>query len=228
MQQQPLNTVQDFLDALARDPKLRDEVRRHILSEEVLTLPTVVGRPEPDEPPLMDQAREMRHRLGNVESRLGNVESRLGNVESRLGNVAGAQYEERIAHRAVTRVAGMGVERARIVLAPGESRPEFHHAIGVALTNGLISQEQQDDLMETDVILQGANRRHAVIEASLRPDLDDLQRAARRAGILARATGDEAIAVAVAPHFADSLRALAATLRVELVQIPSRSPDREE
>lgn len=221
MQQQPLNTVQDFLDALARDPKLRDEVRRHILSEEVLTLPTVVGRPEPDEPPLMDQAREMRHRLGNVESR-------MGNVESRLGNVAGAQYEERIAHRAVTRVAGMGVERARIVLAPGESRPEFHHAIGVALTNGLISQEQQDDLMETDVILQGANRRHAVIEASLGPDLDDLRRAARRAGILARATGDEAIAVAVAPHFADSLRALAATLQVELVQIPGRSPDREE
>ena len=35
----PINTFQDILDAIERDPALRDELRRHILGDELLQLP---------------------------------------------------------------------------------------------------------------------------------------------------------------------------------------------
>ena len=39
----PINTYQDILDALERDPGLREETRRHFLGEEYLRLPEIVA-----------------------------------------------------------------------------------------------------------------------------------------------------------------------------------------
>ena len=39
----PINTYQDILDALERDPALREETRRHFLGEEYLRLPEIVA-----------------------------------------------------------------------------------------------------------------------------------------------------------------------------------------
>ena len=125
-----------------------DHANRHLLTEALLQLPAVVGQPDPGDPPLNQQVRR---------------------IESRVGNVAAAQYAERAAHRAISRVRTLGIERARIVLAPGESQPSFHDAMAEAVEHGLITQEELDDLTATDIILRGGNRRHVVIEASLVP-----------------------------------------------------------
>ena len=142
----PITTFQDIIDALERDPELRNQIRQHILTEALLQLPAVVGQPDPGEPPLTQQVRR---------------------IDSRLGNVAATQYKGRAAHRATSRSRTLGIERARIVLAPGESQPSFHDAMAEAVERGLISQMELDDLTATDIILRGGNRRHVVIEASL-------------------------------------------------------------
>ena len=97
----------------------------------------------------------------------------------------------------------LGIERARIVLAPGESQPVFQDAMAEAVEHGLITQEQLDDLTATDIILRGGNRRYVVIEASLEPDQDDLERALRRARVLARATGQDTMPAVAAPELPD-------------------------
>ena len=35
----PINTFEDILDAMERDPALRDALRRHILTDELLQMP---------------------------------------------------------------------------------------------------------------------------------------------------------------------------------------------
>ena len=96
----PITTFQDVIDALERDPALRGQIRQHILTEALLQLSAVVGQPDPGDPPLTQQVRR---------------------ITSRLGNVAGAQYEERVARRAISRVRTLGIERARIAFSATES-----------------------------------------------------------------------------------------------------------
>ena len=114
----------------------------------------------------------------------------------------------------------LGIERARIVLAPGESRPAFHDAMESAVEQDLISQEELADLVRADIILRGTNSRHAVIEASLGPDAEDLERAQRRAAILARATGDDTVAVVAVPESTNQFRADAQQMGVAVLEIP--------
>ena len=42
----PINNFQDILDAMERDPALRDALRRHILTEELLQVPVRLERVE--------------------------------------------------------------------------------------------------------------------------------------------------------------------------------------
>ena len=35
----PINTFEDILDAMERDPALRDALRRHVLTDELLQVP---------------------------------------------------------------------------------------------------------------------------------------------------------------------------------------------
>ena len=211
---QPINTFQDIVAALEREPELRKQLRRHILTEDLLNLPAVVGLLEPDEPPLIEQVRNLNGRLDNLAGVVGQPEpgdppltQQVRSISRRLGNVAGGRYEERAAHRVVARMRTLGIERARIVLAPGESRPEFHDAMETAVEQGLVSQEELADLVRADIILRGASHHHAVIEASLGPEAEYLEWAQRWAAILAQATGDETVAVVAVPESTEELRA---------------------
>jgi len=99
-------TIQDYLDLvrlLAEHPEWRSELRRLLLSEELLALPEIVRD-------LAEAQRRAEERLGRVEDRLGRLEAvvtdlaeaqrraeerlgyaeeRLGRVEDRLGRVEG-------------------------------------------------------------------------------------------------------------------------------------------
>lgn len=198
MSKDPERTSREDPQAMERDPQPREEVRKQVLTQELMRLPAVIGTPQPDEPPLFDQVRRM---------------------DSRLGNVSGAQYEQRVAHRAISRVAPLGIARARVALSAAESRPSFRDAMAVAVETGLIHQEELEDLSAADVVLEGADGAHAVIEASLGPDGDDLERAARRAAILERATGRRAISAVAAPETPEALRKRAKARGIHVLDI---------
>ena len=165
-----------------------------------MQLPAVVGQPDPGEPPMTQQVRR---------------------IDIRIGNVAATQYKGRAARRAISRVRTLGIERARIAFSAGESQPVFHDAMAEAVEHGLITQEELDDLTATNIILRGTNHRHAVIETSLGPDEDDLERAQRRARILARTTGKRTIPVVAAPELPDELRQQADSLGLAVLEIPT-------
>jgi hypothetical protein len=79
-------TVEDFhdlIELLAQRPEWRAELRRHVLSEELLELPSLVRQ-------LVEAQARAEARLEGVEGRLAGVESRLDRVEVRLGGVESA------------------------------------------------------------------------------------------------------------------------------------------
>ena len=94
-------TVQDFQDLvrlLEQRPEWRAELRRLVLTEELLGLPAVVRelaeaqrRTEGEVRALAEAQRRAEERLSGVERRLGGVEQRLGGVEERTGRLEAGQ-----------------------------------------------------------------------------------------------------------------------------------------
>jgi len=94
-------TVNDFRDLIAlleARPDWRAELRRLVLSDELLRLPEEMRELVAVVRDLAEQMRRSEARLGQVEGRLDEVEGRLGQVEGRLDKVEGrlGQVEGRL------------------------------------------------------------------------------------------------------------------------------------
>jgi hypothetical protein len=90
--------LRGYTRVLEGDPQLKKRLREHVLTEAVPALPAAVE----------DVRRQVRAQAATLDRR-----------DSRVGNAAGNLYEERAAHRAVSRVQALRIERSRLVLAPG-------------------------------------------------------------------------------------------------------------
>ena len=197
----PVNSFQDILDALERDPSLREQVRSHILTEELLQLPA--------------QFLLLRADVDDIKSRMNRVEGRLGNIEGNL-------YEQRALNRILARVYRLGIEGAHIAFSQaGQARQDFHDVMAGAVQTGAVSQDEYEDLAEADLIVRGRNRRHAVVEISLGPDGDDMTRSLRRSEILQRATGEHVSAAIAAPDPHPALAREAEERNVHVLDIPA-------
>ena len=239
----PVNSFQDILDALERDPALREQLRNYVLTEELRQLPAQFlllradvdelkagqarleagqARLEGGQARLEEDVTSLKAGQESLKAGQEDLQRRMNRVEGRLGNIEGNQYQERAVNRIVGRAWRLGIEGAQIAFSKaGQARQDFHDAMAGAVQSGVISQDDYDDLTEVDLILRGRNRRHAVVEISLGPDGDDMTRALRRAEILHRATGEHVSAVIAAPDPHPSLAREAEERNVSVLDIPA-------
>lgn len=82
-----LDDFRAFANALYAHPEWREELRRLVLTEELLELPEVVRRLADSVRELAEAQRRTEQRLDAVEQRLDAVEQRLDGVEQRLDGV---------------------------------------------------------------------------------------------------------------------------------------------
>lgn len=195
-----VNTFQDILDALERNPALRDQLRGYILTEELLQLPAQFVLLRAD----VDQLKEGQARLedgqARLEERQTRLEGRMDRLEGRFGNVEGNLYEQRAANRILARVAFLGIDTPQTAYSNYiPVRQGFYDAMTAAMRGGVISEAEYLDLTDADLIVRGRNHRHAVVEISLGPDEDDISRAVRRSDILRRSTGESVIPMIATP-----------------------------
>ena len=211
----PVNSFQDILEALEQNPALRDQLRSHILTQELLQLPAQFLLLRTD----VDELKAGQARLEAGQDRL---EARMGSLEGRFGNVEGHQYEQRAANRILARSARLGIERPQIAFSQtGQARQDFHDAMFTSVQTALISQDEYDDLVEADLIVRGRNRRHAVVEISLGPNEDDISRALRRSEILHRATGEHVSPMVATPDPHSAFTQEAEGRNVHVLGIPA-------
>jgi hypothetical protein len=172
-------TVQDFRD-LARlveaHPEWRAELRRLVLTEELLALPTTVAR-------LAERMDELREAQRQTEDVLQRLLRRVDMLDTKVGDLAGESLERRYRERAGAYFSRL-VRRAYTV--PDR---ELVDTLDDAVDAGLIDDEAREEVLLADAIVQGRHRDdgrevYLVVEVSVGVGPTDVARAVRRAGLL--------------------------------------------
>ena len=174
-------TVSDFRDLvqlLDQHPDWREEMRRLVLTDEVLSLPSTVR-----------ELVEAQHRTdGHIEQltvRMDQLTEALTKVSSDVDWLKGSLLERRYRERGPAYFAPL-IRHAHVL-----SSDEWVSLVEGALDQGQISEQEADDLLQTDAIVRGRRREdgtevYLVVEVSWGVGISDVQRASERAAMLAR------------------------------------------
>ncbi len=196
----------DLVVLLEQRPEWRAELRRLVLSEELLSLPALVRelaeaqrRAEARLEGVEDRLARAEARLEGVEDRLARAEEllaqlievqrhaerRLGRLETQVGDLQGHDLERRYRERAH---AYLGQMLRRIhVLTPDE----LATLVEDALDEGRLSARERQALFDADLIARGRrpdDEREVFVvgEVSVGVGVTDVRRAAERASILSK------------------------------------------
>ena len=133
----------------------------------------------------------------------------LTETSSRVGNLTGSRFERRVA-RIIRRRTSLtiGLSQARVLHTDwGETDAPLLTLLNDA---DAISDDEYEDLLDADIIVAGQNAAgqlaYAVVEIGVTVNSTHVNRAARRARTLAKATGEECIATVVGSEIPDAER----------------------
>ncbi len=201
-----ISTTADLLRLLREDPDFRDEVRRLVLSQELLDLPERFARFE------------------------GYVERRFTSIDSDLAGLKGAEYERRVgksfasyASTAFRQRYGRRLRRNRLLYSNILGRDAgFDELISDAVDDGLITDDEKADLEQADAVMSGQDGGDTVYyvgEISLTVNNRDIDRAIARATILNKVTGREAWPMVIGDTISAPQRVRAEAEQVALREI---------
>lgn len=186
-------SVQDFHDLLRlleERPEWRAEIRRVVLTDELLRLPEEFARSRQE----TDQRfRELAERLEALTQRLDGLTGQVSTLAGHVGTLRGESLERRYRERPF---AYFGRELRDVhVLTSDELRAMLDDAI----ESRALEVAEAQDVGLSDLVVRGRRRRdgvsvYFVIEVSAGIGPDDVQRATRRAELLGR-TGITALPV---------------------------------
>ena len=205
-------TVEDFhdlIELLGQHPEWRAELRRHVLSDELLELPSLVRqlveaqvRTETRLRELADAQARAEARLEGVEirldrldaavqtlvesqtrteARLDRIDTRLDRIEVRLGDVDGEVLEHRYAHRGPA-YFGRIARRLHVI----ESGP-LSELLDDAVDEVRLTVDEREAILLADVVLVGRRDGqdvYLVVEVSGGIGPYDVERAVERASML--------------------------------------------
>ena len=171
----------------------------------------------------MEERQEERQE--RMEERQDRMDERQDRMEGTLNRLNGNDYERKAARRAA-RLARryLSLPAAGIVYAITAPDNNFIPDLtDRAVANGGISDEQADDLENSDIILADISLgtpEYAVIEVSLTVDEHDVSRARTRADILAQASNATVKAAVIGVQMLDSVQQLLADSDVTVIILP--------
>lgn len=219
---------EDVLGLLRSDPAFREEVRRQLLTDELLGLPAVVRE-------LVEAQRRTEaqlQRLAEQVQRQGEQVQRQGEQLQRLAEQVGALVSWQrgeAGRRDGERYERETVRRAPVLFNGGHGgtsddpgvRQRLTEQLRTELDGGIVSDEENPFLAD---LLWWKGEQVAVVEVSLQVNGLDVARAAARAATLARA-GARALAVVIGEEWAAPTAVRQAdALRVEWKVGPDLSP----
>ena len=180
----PINDFQDILDAIDRNPALRDALRRHILTDELLQMPVRLERIEED-------IGTLKEDVSTIKEGQARLEGDVGRIGGNVSNLMGSDYESHVAayiHRSLRRELNI---RAT-VFSTQKNRQPLIELLDRAEGQGNITPEDNDKLDDVDIVLTvDGGDEYILGEISITVQQEDVRRATEWAAILAEATGRE-------------------------------------
>ena len=211
-----------LFQALHEDPELLSEVRRLVLTEDVLAMP--------------GQLSEVIEKQDRMDDRLDEFVETQKSVNDHLGHLTGAELEREIVRILPSRLNRMyDLYRTRVMSGRG-IRPEhsegFADSVEDAKLSSVITEDQRQRIEETDMIVRARRRdsREAIyiaVEASATIRQGDITRANDTATALRAAFEAESAAVAAGYQIRSEDRRRAESMGVELIMLdhPWRTGD---
>jgi hypothetical protein len=229
-----VNDFRDLLEILRTMPEWKEALRRELLGEEILELPRLVRE-------LIKAVEEMSKRLYRVEQ---DVEVLKADVEVLKADVGVLKEDVEVLKADVATLKGDSLERKyrerpfvyfrRIVRKSKVlTDSEIEELLSQAQANGALSEADVDEISRLDVIVRGRritddSVAYLAVEVSAKIDDYDVERAVRRAKLLAKIPGVVAIPVVageqLAPEGRRALKQTAAWAVVDGSAIESTSP----
>jgi hypothetical protein len=173
----PVNNFQDILDAMERDPALKDALRRHILTEELLQVPVR----------LEQFITEQRAFNEDMRERSSNTLTRLDRMEGDSGTLKGYWARNTAVSDAAGIVQDMGLEIVRTLTASDL----------MEMSGNQLDRETGRSFRRADLVIEATKDgapQYVALEVSYTADQRDSGRALRNAGLLTRFTGRKATA----------------------------------
>lgn len=206
-------TVKEFHDLvrlLEEQPEWRAELRRMVLTEELLALPELV--------------RGLAEAQRRTEERVEKLERRMDQVVQDLGELKGDSLERRYRERAPAYFSPL-VRRVHVVFGD-----ELVALLEEAVAQGLLLEEEADEVAQADVVVGGRRREdgaqvYLVVEVSWGVGVSDVERAGRWASFLAK-TGTPTLPVVAGRWISQEAADLCREMKVwQLVDGWAVSPD---
>ena len=227
MTQQNITTMQDILDALEQNPDLqrefhkhvvdvirndddiRQDLRKEILTEELLLLPARFTRLEEDVSQLRTDVNEIRTDVSEIRADVNELRTDVNRISGQvdnlveqgtrtsgqIANLMGSDYESKAIEQSRRMVRGrLDMDKATVIFATRWDASEFEADVLLpAIREGRITRQEAEQVEAVDSIVRCENQQGnvvcAVIEISVTVQDDDRSRATERAEIFGRATG---------------------------------------
>jgi hypothetical protein len=205
---------------LRAKPEWQAELRHLLVGEELAAINRSIERLDGTVESLAGTVKDLeatvasfitwsQHMFERMDHRLAKLEADLEVVKDDVGGFKGWRLEACYRDRA-TAVFGHVLDKVKVI-SPGDLRSFWK--------DGVITEEEGRDIRRLDLLIEGVdddgNRRRAAVEISFRADAGDLERAVRRAAVVAR-TGTPCWPVVatteVAPEMPDLVRGRSAAL----------------
>lgn len=175
-----VNEFRDLLEILRTKPEWKEELRRELLGEEILSLPGLIRD-------LIKVVEEMNKRLYRVEQ---DVEVLKADVASLKGESLERKYRERpfVYFRRILR-------KPKIL-----TDSELDDLLSTALADGALTEEDVEEISRLDAVVRGRRISddrvaYLAVEISTKIDDRDVERAVRQARLLEKIPGVIAVPV---------------------------------
>ena len=192
-------TVEEFRDLvriLEEKPEWRAELRRLVLTEELLSLPEQVAALRAETERRFQEMAATVDKLAREVARLigmGDLVKTQKRLIIDVADLKGERLERRYRERAPAYFGGL-IRRARAL-----TTEDLDELLEPAVDRGHLSEDEAKEVLYSDVVVRGRRREddsevYLVVEVSSGVGPGDVERAARRAEILSR-SGVAALAV---------------------------------
>ena len=211
-------TLADIYRALRAHPEWTQELRKVLLTEELLNLPIVFKKfVEEEFQPLRKDVDDLKKKVDKIEGDVEKLKVDVEKLKVDVGWLKGGFMELQVRDR-VGAFFGKLLKRARL-LDSSDLADLLYDAAG----QGLITQEEAEDALRVDAVVRGQLRSDGLKEVLIAAEISfvvdrvDVERAKKRAEIISRALSQPTIPAVIGKEFTEGAKEASQELSVLII-----------